>query len=99
RERARCDGEHIIAAQPPQVVRVLLGERHVVVAQENRGHDVSVDREASDRESLGGNVTITRVPAPGSVSTRRLPPRSATNRRTIERPSPVPPALVVKKSS
>ena len=46
-----------------------------------------------------GRVTITRVPAPRSLSMRTSPPCWSTILRTIERPRPVPASFVVKNGS
>ena len=65
-----------------QVVGVLLGQGRHVVHHEDQGH-------------VAGTSTVARVPLPGSVSMRMAPPRSRIRPRTMESPSPVPPALVV----
>jgi hypothetical protein len=72
-----------VAADPPEVVRVLVGQRRHVVHDEHARH------------AAPPSSTVNRVPVPGSVATRREPPMSATSRRTTESPRPVPPGLLV----
>src|ERR1700694_6315994 len=79
---ARRD-ERFVTAQTLQVIRVLLRHGRDVVDDERDGH-VSI-----------GISTMNVDPWPGSVSTLRAPLESSTRRRTINRPSPVPPGLVV----
>src|SRR5436309_6177959 len=81
---AALGDERLVAAQALQVVRVLLSHRGNVINKENDGHGCCT-----------GISTMNVDPFPGSVSTLREPLESSTSRRTIERPSPVPPGLVV----
>ena len=64
RLRAARRGDHLVAAEPPQVVGVLLGHRGHVVHHQHQRH------RAAPPAGPAGSSTVTRVPTPGSVSTR-----------------------------
>ena len=72
----------LVAAQALQVIRVLLGHCGDIVDDEDGSHWTGISTTNVD-------------PSPGSVSTLSEPCESSTRRRTIERPRPVPPVLVV----
>src|SRR5690606_12954987 len=85
---ATGSGARAVAAQPAQVVRVLLGHRGDVVYDQDQ---LAPPASGRSRRQV--------VPRPGSLVTRIRPPMSVTRRRTMESPSPVPCGFVVWKSS
>ena len=78
----------VVLADAFQVVGILLRHRRNIVDHQNVARHVRV-------RPLAGISTAMRVPLPGSLSTASVPLRSITSRRTMERPSPVPPSFVV----
>src|SRR5436190_4287800 len=87
RRAAALRDECFVAAEPLEVIGVLLGHGRNVIDDQDQCH-----------ESIGIS-TMNVDPCPASVSTLSEPFESRTSRRTIDSPSPVPPGLVVWKSS
>src|SRR6266550_4531426 len=87
RRAAALRDECFVAAKALEVVGVLLGHSWDVIDDQDQCH-----------ESIGIS-TMNVDPCPASVSTLSEPFESRTSRRTIDSPSPVPPGLVVWKSS
>ena len=83
----RRDGR-AVAPHALQVVGILLGHRRDVIDDQHLYRHVRI-------APLAGRSMLICVPWPGALSTRTLPSRSITSRRTIESPRPVPLALVV----
>src|SRR2546426_940385 len=87
RRAAALRHKRFVSAQALEIVGVLLGHGRHVVDDEYKGHG-----------SMGSS-TMNVDPCPRSVSTLSEPFESRTSRRTIDSPNPVPPGLVVWKSS
>ena len=80
--------DRLVPADALQIVGVLLGHRRNVIDHEDLRRHVRFEVPA-------GISMMMRVPVPGALSTPIVPCRSITSRRTMERPSPVPPSFVV----
>src|SRR5216117_2986113 len=79
---AALGDERLVAAEALQVIRVLLGHGWHVVDDQDQSHCTGIS-------------TMNVDPFHGSVSTLSEPCESSTSRRTIDKPRPVPPGLVV----
>src|SRR4029077_11223530 len=101
-EAARCRGVESRTGKPAGA-HLVLGREDALDRPQHPGLVVDHEDFRARHQSLTASSrtadrrAVTRVPAPTRLSMARLPPASAAIDRHVERPSPVPCSLVVKK--